>query len=293
MAFHEGLAAHLATGLTTTAHAWRITRRDGVILGFTDHDRDLNFDDTLFRAGSGLSAVALQQASGLSVDNTEAVGALSDAAIRGTDIDAGRYDAAQVEAWLVNWADLAQRQLLFRGHLGDITREGEAFRAELRGQTEALNRPIGRVFQKPCTAVLGDASCAVDLSDSAYVLEVPLVALEGRVGLSLTESSFAEGWFQRGLCTVLSGEAAGLSRMVKRDQIIGGLRRIDLWEELRAPLAVGDLVRLTAGCDKRFETCRLKFSNVLNFQGFPDLPSSDWLAIVPGKTSLRDGGSQR
>lgn len=293
MAFHEGLAAHLATGLTTTAHAWRITRRDGVILGFTDHDRDLSFDDTLFRAGSGLSAVALQQASGLSVDNTEAVGALSDAAIRGADIDAGRYDAAQVEAWLVNWADLAQRQLLFRGHLGDITREGEAFRAELRGQTEALNRPIGRVFQKPCTAVLGDASCAVDLSDSAYVLEAPLVALEGRVGLSLTESSFAEGWFQRGLCTVLSGEAAGLSRMVKRDQIIGGLRRIDLWEELRAPLAVGDLVRLTAGCDKRFETCRLKFSNVLNFQGFPDLPSSDWLAIVPGKTSLRDGGSQR
>ena len=37
------LAAHLATGTTTLAYCWRVTRRDGTVLGFTEHDRDLTY----------------------------------------------------------------------------------------------------------------------------------------------------------------------------------------------------------------------------------------------------------
>ena len=35
------LAVHLTGEVTTLATCWKITRRDGVILGFTDHIRDL------------------------------------------------------------------------------------------------------------------------------------------------------------------------------------------------------------------------------------------------------------
>ncbi len=42
-------------------------------------------------------------------------------------------------------------------------------------------------------------------------------------------------------------------------------------------MAPGDLLRLEAGCDKRLETCRLKFDNVVNFRGFPHIPGEDWL----------------
>ena len=42
-----GLKAHLETGLTTIAHAWAIERKDGIVLGFTDHDRDLSFDGVI------------------------------------------------------------------------------------------------------------------------------------------------------------------------------------------------------------------------------------------------------
>ena len=75
----------------------------------------------------------MQQSTGLSVDNTEALGALSDAAIREADIEAGRYDGAEVRAWLVNWADVSARQLQFRGSIGELRRAGGAFEAELRG----------------------------------------------------------------------------------------------------------------------------------------------------------------
>ena len=37
----SGLAQHLAGQVTTLATCWKITRRDGVVLGFTDHVLDL------------------------------------------------------------------------------------------------------------------------------------------------------------------------------------------------------------------------------------------------------------
>ena len=139
------LQAHLEGGLTTLCRAWRITRADGEVLAFTDHDQPLRFDGVDFRADAGLSARALAQSTGLSVDNTQAVGALSDAAIREDEIEQGRFDGAEVVSWLVNWADVSQRWVRFRGTIGEIVRVDGLFRAELRGLTEALNRTLGRV----------------------------------------------------------------------------------------------------------------------------------------------------
>ena len=104
----EGLEAHLETGLTHVCRCWSVTRRDGVRLGFTDHDRDLSFDQTLFRADTGMGAKAVQQSSGLSVDNTEAIGMLSDPGINEADIAAGRFDDADGDFAAVRDEDLAE-----------------------------------------------------------------------------------------------------------------------------------------------------------------------------------------
>ena len=50
------LQSHLDTGATTLAWCWRVTRRDGVTLGFTDHDRDLTFDGATYEAATGFTA---------------------------------------------------------------------------------------------------------------------------------------------------------------------------------------------------------------------------------------------
>ena len=92
------LEAHLGTGHTTVSRCWKITRNDGEVLGFTDHDRDRSLDEVAFQAETGLTAMALQQGTGLAVDNTEAIGALSSTAIREEDIEASRYDGAEVLA---------------------------------------------------------------------------------------------------------------------------------------------------------------------------------------------------
>lgn len=288
------LLAHLQGGITTLSRCWDITRADGRVMGFTDHDGDLAFEGITYGADTGLSAKALQQTTGLSVDNTEAIGALRDEAIREADIDAGRYDNATVRAWLVNWRDVRQRQLLFRGTIGEIRRFGDAFEAELRGLTQALNLPFGRAYQKPCSAVLGDAKCRVDLDQPNLSLTRPVdMVEERRVFRFAGMQSPEEGWFAQGRLLVLAGEASGLRGVIKRDRVEAGFRVIELWYPLRSALREGDMVRIEAGCDKRLDTCRRKFNNILNYQGFPDIPGDDWSITDPTRAGNLNGGSRR
>lgn len=282
MSGEEALAAHLAEGVATTCLAWAVTRRDGVQMGFTDHDRELAFDGITFRAGTGLTGRALQQVAGLAVDNSEAVGALSDDAISEADLRAGRYDGAQVRMWLVNWAAPEMRALRFAGTMGEVEQEGRGFRVELRGLTEALNRPLGRVIRSGCDAVLGDGRCRVSLAAPGLAGQFTILsATEGRVMDLRAETVFAPGWFTGGLCRFLDGPAAGLSGTVKADRVLGAGRSVELWEEIGAALVPGTVVTLTVGCDGRAETCRGKFQNFSNFRGFPNVPDEDWVTASP------------
>jgi len=290
----EALAAHLGTGVSTTCRAWALRRRDGVVTGFTDHDRALAFEGVAFRPGTGMSARAVTAGTGLAVNNTEALGALSDSAITEADIEAGRYDGAGVRAWIVNWRDVAQRAVIFAGTIGEIRRAGGAFEAELRGLTDALNVPLGRVFQTRCSAVLGDRDCTFDLDTPGYLAEREAGAVvENRVFRLTGMAGFDEGWFRHGVLKVKSGAAQGLQGLIKRDRMEATTRVIELWHPLAADVRPGDALRIEAGCDKRRETCQVKFDNLLNFQGFPDIPGDDWVITDPSKSPRLDGGSRR
>ncbi len=288
----SGLKAHLASGATTVCRAWAVTRRDGVVLGFTDHDRDLAFEGITFRAASGLTASAVQQGTGLAVDNTEALGALSDAGLTEADILAGRYDGAEVRLWQVNWADFGQREMLFRGSVGEITRAGGAFRAELRGLTEMLNQPRGRVFQRDCSAVLGDGQCRVDTGLPAFSVTATVESVERDCVFRFSGAvDHAPRWFEYGRLTMLTGAAAGLGGMVKNDRQGPELRIVELWQSLGAAVNAGDQCRLEAGCDKTMGACHGKFNNVMNFRGFPHIPGEDWMVAFPANGKRNDGGS--
>ena len=155
------LQARLDGGATQLCRCWLVRRRDGAEFGFTDHDRDLSFDGVVFRASSGMDASALQSATGLSVDNAQAVGALSDAAVSEEDIRAGKYDGAEVRHWLVDWERPDLRVLMFRGHFGEIRRLGRRVRgrvARAGGGAERAGRPVDAAHLRP-----GAGGCEVRL----------------------------------------------------------------------------------------------------------------------------------
>jgi uncharacterized phage protein (TIGR02218 family) len=279
------LRTHLATGTTTVARCWAVTRKDGTAFGFTDHDLPLAYDGLTFRPDTGLTARAVVQGTGLAVDNSEALGVLSSDAITEPDIDAGRYDGAEVRLWHVNWANPSERELRFRGTLGEIRRTGGAFQAELRGLTEALNRPTGRLYQKTCSASLGDAACGIDTASLSA--EVLAGDTDGRTFRPTGLTAFDPRWFERGRLTVLTGEGRGLTGVIKTDRKENGTCTLELWSPIRAAIAPTDMIRVEPGCDKRAATCRAKFGNLVNFRGFPFIPGEDWLLAVPSKRVAR------
>lgn len=287
----EALYAHLATGCTTACHLWHVVRSDGVVMGFTDHDNPITLDGVLYRADTGLTAQALQQTTGLSVDNTEAVGALSSLAIDDMDISAGRYDRAAVTAWLVNWQDLAQRVCLFRGHFGEITHGDGVFKVELRGLTDRLNQPQGRTFQRTCGAVLGDSRCKADLMTPQFMHEEMLGGSMTQEVVLFGAGSFGDGWFAHGTLEVLTGAASGLKATIKVDTQGAAGRRLVLWEALPVSASAGDIIRVQAGCNRLLATCQKKFGNLLNFRGFPHIPGDDWITSYPVSSRQNAGGS--
>lgn len=286
------LQAHLESGATTLARCWKVTRNDGIALGFTDHDRDLTFDGVLFQASTGMDAQAIESSTGLSVDNAQAVGALSAVGLRDEDILAGRYDGAEVLHWLVDWQNPEERILLFRGSLGEMRQAAGAFEVELRGLAETLNRPLGRAYVKTCDRALGDGRCKFDLETTGFFTVETVVDYRGNGVLIVDDLvAFTPGWFSNGVLQWEGGANAGTQGLIKQDIIHAGERRIELWEEPPLPVAIGDQVRLIAGCDKRSATCRVKFDNFLNFRGFPHIPGEDWVTAYPRQGEIHDGSS--
>lgn len=293
MTAKDDLIAHLETAATTTCRAWSVIRKDGRVYGFTDHDQDLTFEGIVFKAGTGLTAGALQTSAGFAVDNTEVVGAFSDDAIREIDLAAGRFDGAMVTNWLVNWANTAQRTIRFKGNFGEIRYNSGKFTVELRGLTEALNQSRGRVYQKNCSAELGDKQCKFDMATPGYSAQGTITAISEQGTYRLSTGSNQVGrWFERGTATVLTGEAQGLMGNIKFDKLDGTHRQIELWIDFGFAPLVGDIIRLEPGCDKLVETCRAKFSNFLNYRGFPHIPSTDWATSYPVSNQINDGGSR-
>ncbi len=289
------IAAALAEGAATLCHCWKITRTDGTVLGFTDHDNDLIFDGTTFHAASGFTAADAEVRLGLAAAGPEVAGALSSTAITEDDLKAGRYDGAEVELWLVDWRNAANpdaRLLLSRAELGRVRRGEAHFEAELRTLAARLQQVRGRVFAHGCDAELGDARCRVDLADPAWRGDGAVLTLQGPLLRISGVSGFAAGFFTHGHFEVLSGAATGWRSAVLAHRLADGVAEITLAETPPGTLASGDAVRLIAGCDKSFATCREKFANVANFRGFPHMPGNDFVISypAPGDADL-DGGS--
>ncbi len=272
----DGMQAHLAGGATTLCWCWRLSRSDGIVLGFTDHDRALTFDGTTFEASDGFQASELGHSVGLNVDDLDVSGAITSDRLEEGDLLAGVYDDAAIEIFRVNWQDVSQRVLMRKGSLGEVRRADGAFTAEIRGLAHYLQQPRGRLFQYACDAVLGDARCGVDLTHAQYrgVGTIATVT-NSRTFVIAGLPVYASGWFSRGLMVFGSGGNAGHSYEIRRHATSGAGPVVELWRVPAREVVGGESVTLTAGCDKVLASCRDKFANVVNFRGFPHMPGMD------------------
>jgi uncharacterized phage protein (TIGR02218 family) len=275
------LAQHLTGEVTTLATCWRVTRRDGVEFFFTDHDQNIAFDGQVYLARTGYSRTAIANDASMAVDNLDVDGVFDAAAITESDMRAGKFDYAEVRVFLVNWADPSMGALrMRRGWFGEVilTEQG-AFRTELRGMVQALQQRLGEIYAPECRADLGDARCKVDLAAFTRAGAVTSATDRAVFFAAVDGAPTPDGWFNGGALTFTSGQNAGRTIEVKSWTAATG--RFELFLAVGYAIAAGDTFSVYPGCDKRLDTCDLRFNNVLNFRGEPYVPGLDAMMRHP------------
>lgn len=272
------LAAHLAEDCTTLAYLLKLTRSDGVVRAYTNHDTELVVAGVTYKADGAFNPSALASTSALSTDNLALSGMVSAADITADDLTAGRYDQARCDLYVCNWADLSQGVLqLRRGWLGAVKLQGGQYQAALLGLHDRLQHSIGDYYTATCRHALGDSRCTVALASLTVTGSV--TAVTDTTSFNDSARSEADGFFAYGTLTWTSGANAGLAAEIQSFQ--AATQQFTLWLPLPHVPTVGDTYQAIAGCDKRLTTCTTKFANTVNFGGFPHLPGVDKILAYP------------
>lgn len=176
-AISSALKTHLAQQVTSLATCWLVTRTDGQVFSFTDHDADLVVSGVTYKASSGYTRTAMKSDQTLAVDNMEITGILQSAQITDADLKAGKFDYAAINVFLVNWSDLSQGILKMRaGTFGETIRNPTGiFHAEQRGLTQALITDVTENYTPTCRADLGDSKCKIPIKPVAWAAGTPAI----------------------------------------------------------------------------------------------------------------------
>lgn len=277
--FSPAYAAHLRGPVTTLAICWRIVKKNGRLILGTTHDRDIPIDVTnigvgdagspafslegRYKASAGITGSDISSSSDMSVDNMEVKGAIQPDMfidITVADIEAGLLDSAQVTTFKVNWQDPDDFQEVLRhGSLGEISRTAEGeYRTEVRGLTQLLQQTIGRNCGDRCdVAVFGDSRCKFNVE--ALRITGVVTSVTGR----------------REFVATLDDGASPVSQV-----------HVRLWDAFPLDVDIGDQFSVLPECDRRWETCRFIYNNLINFRG-PGLfsPGMDSILAAPGSSN--------
>ena len=288
--FPAALNDALTRGATTLCHCLRLTRRDGTVIGLTDHDAALTVDGTAFSPAAGFEASQQSAALGPVTGEWDLGAALTDDRLGADALRAGLFDGASVEMLLVDWSNPDACAVLARGTLGQVSARDGRFHAEVRGPFAAYDQMRGRLFSARCDAELGDARCGVDLAAPQHRSPCTIERLVSpAVFTSLDVGSFPTGHFDGGLARFASGAPV----RIRRHALVGATARMELWHAPAVPLAAGMALTVQVGCDKAFATCRDRFANAVNFRGFPHMPGDDFALSYPSASDGNlDGGSR-
>lgn len=279
----------LDTRVTTTCLCWRIERQDGVVLGFTDHDADVPFGGLTYLASTSFVASAIEDQLGLAVSNLDIAGAVSSDVVTNEDLEAGRYDGADLTIYLVNWLIPAQRAVIHNGPLGQVMLGDLGFQAEMRSLAQNYQQYIVSLSAQKCRSNFGDTGSGLQ-SGCNFALPAPVV---GTISSTTTRSIFsvsavgsfpdgtkgslAGGYFAEGTVKFTSGKNQGIAR-----EVMLSTSALDFTMKIPFPLLiqVGDAVELQIGCDKTLPVCRQSYDNVINRRCEDYVPGSDFVFTV-------------
>ena len=264
------LKDHKAQTTTTLATCIEILLVDGSTktYRFTDHDKPILYLGNTYTPTSGYIPSAADTKIDLSVDNLSIIGIIDDDALKYEDLLAGRFDYADVNIFEINYEDTTMGVFpILSGKIGEVTLQDKTFTAEIRALTQFFQQSLLEPYTVHCTADLGDHRCKVNMAPFTKTFTVDGVILGSENRIFTTDLTDVDDYFNLGLVTWSSGSTNEYFKMdVKK--YINANGRIELYEPMPFDIQIGNTGTIQTGCDKKWDTCKNRYSNKLNYRGF-------------------------
>jgi uncharacterized phage protein (TIGR02218 family) len=269
------LQGRLDTGSSTLCRIFTITTAAGAVLRWTDLDIDIEYNGDTYLATRSLKVSNVSTSVNGGVNSTNVEFFYDDAGITRDDILKGEYDSAVLSMSWIDWTFPEYGEVLvFVGEVS-VTQATNKFRGGFEA-TGILNRGdmrIGQFYTPECSADLGDARCGKDTA--LLTTTGTILSTATRLRFLATMTAPENDYFSFGVLTWDTGPNAGRSIEVLSQLEVSGSQQIVLALEMPVDPGVGDTFTILAGCDKRRDTCKTKFDNIVNYRGYPFVPGTD------------------
>lgn len=271
------LLAHMRGNTTfTLTDLYTITLNSGLVLRFADYDIDIvTGGNTYLATGPGFKRGKTRIVIGLEVDtlDVEIYPKISDT-VAGLSMlaaaVAGVFDGAYLQldrAYITGNTTVVGTLNMFSGRFADIdASRGGGIKVRVNSDVAALNISMPRnLYSAACSHALFDAGCKLARSATNNTVTG---ATTTTISNTLAQ---AAGYFDRGYLVFTSGALNGTRRTVKSYSS----NSVTIFNPLPAAPSAGDTFAIYPGCDKAMATCSSKFSNLVNFKGFPFIPQPE------------------
>lgn len=252
----------------------RIVPRFGAAIRLTSYPTDLRMSNAqVYVTSSGYQFTGYQSATGTSPASFDFDGIAGLAGISRDTIASGVFDGARAYLFAVDWRNpVEDYEPIVASILGKATLVDGAYKMEEMALLDALNQSVGKTYAPQCPKVFGGqefAGCKINIAAITATGALTAVASARQI----TDSARAEAadYWAWGTIQFTSGPNAGLKALEIKSFAAGVITTFEPFYYLPQ---VGDSYTIVPGCRKRLEDCRDKWNNVVNFGGFPTVPTS-------------------
>lgn len=259
----------------TSALCLRIVCTNGSTIRVTRYPKDLTMSNgQVYLTGSGFDFTGYESTASLSPSAIDLEGILGYAGVTREAVASGVFDGARAYLFACNFlAPIEDYEPIVASFLGKSTLTDTGYVFEEMALIDALNQSVGKTYMAQCPKVFGGqeyAGCKISLAP--LTVTGTLTAVASSTHFTDSARSEAADYFALGTIRFTSGANSGLKPQEIKSFSAGGA--LATFEPFYYPPSIGDAYVLVPGCRKRLDDCRDKWNNVINFGGFPNMPTS-------------------
>ena len=263
----------------------RIVPAVGSPIYLTDHPRDLAMGGHTYLSTAGYEFTGYSAAGDFAPSSIDLEGIAGAAGMTRAQIASGVFDGARCYAFATSWAaPVEDEEPITAGIFGKATLLDDRYQITGVSLVDVFGQTVGETYGAQCPkAFCGTEYAGCGVSLAANTVTGTLTSVTNASTFRDSGRAEAADTFGAGTIQFTSGPNAGL-KALEIKSFSGGT--ITTFEPFYYLPVVGDAYTMVRGCRKRLSDCQARwngtstYSNVVNFGGFPWIPTGSTYAKV-------------